>query len=46
MGVLFMSVKLAHSGLILHEIALDHMTHVHSMVAIYEIFSMWPIKYS
>ena len=44
MGVLFMSVLLAHSGLILHEIAFDHVTqrqhHVHSMAAIYEIFSV------
>ena len=39
-----MSVLLAHSGLILHEIVLDHVTErqhrVHSMAAIYEIFSM------
>ena len=43
-----MSVLLAHSGLILHEIALDHVTqrqhHVHSMAANCEMFSMSPIK--
>ena len=43
-----MSVLLAHSGLILHEIAFDHVTqgqhHVHSMAAIYEIFSVWPVN--
>ena len=48
MGVLFMSVRLAHSGLILHEIAFDHVTqrqhHVHSMAANCEMFSMSPIK--
>ena len=39
-----MSVLLTHSGLILHEIAFDHVTqrqhHVHSMAAIYEIVSV------
>ena len=39
-----MSVLLAHTGLILHKIAFDHVTqtqhHMHSMGAIYEIFSM------
>ena len=43
-----MSVLLAHSGLILHEIAFDHVTqrqhHVHSMAANCEMFSMSPIK--
>ena len=43
-----MFVLLAHSGLILHEIAFDHVTqrqhHVHSMAANYEMFSMSPIK--
>ena len=44
MGVLFMSVLLAHSGLILHEIAFDHVTQRHSMAANCEMFSMSPIK--
>ena len=43
-----MSVLLAHSGLILHEIAFNHVTqrqhHVHSMAANCEMFSMSPIK--
>ena len=43
-----MSVLLAHSGLILHEIAFDHVTqrqhHVHSMAANCKMFSMSPIK--
>ena len=43
-----MSVLLAHSGLILHEVAFHHVTqrqhHVHSMAAIYEIFSVCPIN--
>ena len=43
-----MSVLLAHSGLILHEIAFDHVTqrqhHVHSLTANCEMFSMSPIK--
>ena len=46
-GVLFMSVLLDHSGLILHEIAFDRVTqqhHVHSMAANCEMCSMSPIK--
>ena len=48
-GVLFMYVLLAHSGLILHEIAFDHVTQrqhhlIQSMAANCEMFSMSPIK--